>query len=132
MNGGLMTFPTPGRLAGYLGLAVLGFLAGTAGALVQGGWFPGGLLLALLGIAGLCWGGVTLMRSRAERRGAGRRMAGFGARPGREPPGGRLPFRCRNRLICLFVGWDGRRCDLCHGGESAATGRGYGPTWQVT
>ncbi|MBB4891497.1 hypothetical protein FHS39_000497 [Streptomyces olivoverticillatus] len=65
MNGGLMTFPTPGRLAGYLGLAVLGFLAGTAGALVQGGWFPGGLLLALLGIAGLCWGGVTLMRSRA-------------------------------------------------------------------
>ncbi|MGW1071326.1 DUF6113 family protein [Streptomyces sp. NPDC002537] len=54
-----------GRMCGYLGLAVLGALAGVAGALVQGGWFPGGLLLALLGIAGLCYGGVTLTRARA-------------------------------------------------------------------
>ncbi|RLU99497.1 hypothetical protein CTZ27_15875 [Streptomyces griseocarneus] len=56
--------PNLGRMGAYLGLFLLGALAGLAGALVQGGWFPGGLALALLAIAGLCWGGVTLTRTR--------------------------------------------------------------------
>src|SRR6476620_7188466 len=49
---------------GYVGLAVLGCLVASAGALVQESWFPGGLILALLGTAGLFCGGRTLMRSR--------------------------------------------------------------------
>ncbi|WP_077800278.1 DUF6113 family protein [Streptomyces sp. JHA26] len=48
--------PSPGRAALYLGLLVLGALTGVAGALVQGAWFPGGLLLALAAEAGLCLG----------------------------------------------------------------------------
>ncbi|MFD5449697.1 DUF6113 family protein [Streptomyces sp. NPDC003470] len=48
--------PSPGRAAVYLGLLVLGALTGVAGALVQGAWFPGGLLLALAAEAGLCLG----------------------------------------------------------------------------
>ncbi|WTK78452.1 DUF6113 family protein [Streptomyces sp. NBC_01511] len=51
--------PRPGRIAAYLGLLVLGAVVGTAGALVQGGWFPGGLILALLAAAGLFHGGRT-------------------------------------------------------------------------
>ncbi|MFG3495048.1 DUF6113 family protein [Streptomyces sp. NPDC047928] len=50
--------PRAGRVAAYLGLAVLGLLVGVAGALVQGGWFPGGLLLALAATAGLFYGGL--------------------------------------------------------------------------
>ncbi|WTL22683.1 DUF6113 family protein [Streptomyces sp. NBC_01506] len=50
----------PGRVAAYLGLLVLGAVVGTAGALVQAGWFPGGLLLALLAAAGLFYGGRTV------------------------------------------------------------------------
>ncbi|UUN29006.1 DUF6113 family protein [Streptomyces sp. FIT100] len=50
--------PRPGRIAAYLGLAVLGFVVGTAGSLVQTAWFPGGLLLALLGTAGAFYGGL--------------------------------------------------------------------------
>ncbi|MEV6791068.1 DUF6113 family protein [Streptomyces sp. NPDC051320] len=46
-----------GRVAGYAGLLVLGALTGVAGALVQGDWFPGGLVLALLGAAALFYGG---------------------------------------------------------------------------
>ncbi|MFC8830802.1 DUF6113 family protein [Streptomyces sp. NPDC057137] len=49
--------PRPGRIAAYLGLLVLGAVVGTAGALVQAGWFPGGLVLALAGSAGLFYGG---------------------------------------------------------------------------
>jgi hypothetical protein len=60
-----MTAP---RLAGYALLAVLGALTGVAGAVVQGGWFPGGLLLALLGVAALCYGGV---RATDRRLGGG-------------------------------------------------------------
>ncbi|MBV9022250.1 MAG: hypothetical protein JO362_00240 [Streptomycetaceae bacterium] len=52
------------RYLGYLGLAVLGCLVATAGALVQEGWFPGGLILALMGTAGLFCGGRMLMGSR--------------------------------------------------------------------
>ncbi|MGW6511457.1 DUF6113 family protein [Streptomyces niveus] len=51
--------PRPGRFAAYLGLLVLGAVVGTAGALVQGGWFPGGLILALVASAGLFYGGST-------------------------------------------------------------------------
>ncbi|WP_405857272.1 DUF6113 family protein [Streptomyces sp. NBC_00090] len=47
-----------GRYAWYAGLVVLGALVGTAGALVQAAWFPGGLLLALLASAGLFYGGM--------------------------------------------------------------------------
>jgi hypothetical protein len=54
-----------GRIASYGGLFVLGAIVGTAGALVQGGWFPGGLLLALLGAAGLFHGGVRAIGTRA-------------------------------------------------------------------
>lgn len=75
-NSGLFTVPGPGRLAAYLGLAVLGFATGVAGALVQGGlvqggWFPGGLLLALLAVGGLCYGSVVATRSRVGGAAAG-------------------------------------------------------------
>jgi Family of unknown function (DUF6113) len=49
---------------GYIVLAVLGCLVASAGALVEESWFPGGLVLALLGAAGLFCGGRTLMKSR--------------------------------------------------------------------
>jgi hypothetical protein len=45
-------------------MAVLGCLVATAGGLVQDGWFPGGLMLALTGTAALFCAGRTLMRSR--------------------------------------------------------------------
>ena len=57
--------PSAGRIAAYLGLFVLGVAAGVAGALVQAAWFPGGLLLALAGTAGLLLGGARAARSRA-------------------------------------------------------------------
>ncbi|WP_055548096.1 DUF6113 family protein [Streptomyces sp. NBRC 110028] len=49
---------TAARLGGYALLTVLGALVAAAGALVQGLWFPGGLLLALLGVAAVAYGGV--------------------------------------------------------------------------
>ncbi|WP_062206930.1 DUF6113 family protein [Streptomyces sp. NBRC 109706] len=52
------------RIAGYLGLGLLGLVAGIAGSLVQGGWFPLGALLALAGCGGLFWGGALLTRTR--------------------------------------------------------------------
>ncbi|NEB78704.1 hypothetical protein G3I40_26250 [Streptomyces sp. SID14478] len=54
-----------GRAALLLALFVLGLLVGVAGALLQGGWFPGGLLLSLVGAAGLFHGGVRLTRARS-------------------------------------------------------------------
>jgi hypothetical protein len=57
--------PSAGRIAGYLGLLVLGAVVGVAGGLVQAGWFPGGLLLALAGAAGLFLGGTRATGSRA-------------------------------------------------------------------
>ncbi len=57
--------PRPGRLLAYLGLGVLGLLAGVAGSLVQGGWFPFGLLLSLGGAAGLFLGGALVTGTRA-------------------------------------------------------------------
>ncbi|MEV0318785.1 DUF6113 family protein [Streptomyces sp. NPDC050658] len=55
----------PGRIGAYILLFALGAVIGTAGALVQGGWFPGGLLLALLGAAGLFHGGSRAVGTRA-------------------------------------------------------------------
>ncbi|WP_329379617.1 DUF6113 family protein [Streptomyces sp. NBC_01351] len=48
---------TPGRIAGALGLLVLGVLTGLAGWLALDLWFPGGLLLGLLAVLGLFLGG---------------------------------------------------------------------------
>jgi hypothetical protein len=60
-----------GRALGYAGLAVLGLLAGVAGSLAQGGWFPLGLLLSLGGAAAVFWGGALLTRTRAGAGAAG-------------------------------------------------------------
>ncbi|MEU3603575.1 DUF6113 family protein [Streptomyces sp. NPDC006798] len=48
--------PSPGRIAGYLLLTAAGAAVGAAGSLVQAAWVPAGLLLALLGSAGLFYG----------------------------------------------------------------------------
>ncbi|CAM5569603.1 hypothetical protein SAVIM338S_04807 [Streptomyces avidinii] len=48
---------TPGRIASVLGLLAAGVLTGAAGWLVVDLWFPGGLVLALLALAGLFLGG---------------------------------------------------------------------------
>ncbi|MET8951751.1 DUF6113 family protein [Streptomyces sp. NPDC004129] len=57
--------PSAKRVAAYLGLLVLGAATGVAGGLVQGGLFPGGLLLALAGAAGLFIGGGIATGTRA-------------------------------------------------------------------
>ncbi|WP_425829938.1 DUF6113 family protein [Streptomyces fractus] len=54
-----------GRTAALLVLFVLGVVVAAGGALVQGGWFPGGLLLALVGAAGLFHGGARVTGGRA-------------------------------------------------------------------
>ncbi len=54
-----------GRLAAYAGLFVLGAVVGAAGALVQGGFFPAGLLLALFGAAGAFYGGARAVGTKA-------------------------------------------------------------------
>lgn len=59
-----VTAPSGGRIAAYLGLFVLGAVIGAAGALVQPAWFPGGLLLALVGAAGLFLGGAQAVGTR--------------------------------------------------------------------
>jgi hypothetical protein len=50
--------------AAYLLLGVLGLAVGAAGTLVQAAWFPGGVLLALLALAGLCYGGTRATGTR--------------------------------------------------------------------
>ncbi|MFF3324685.1 DUF6113 family protein [Streptomyces sp. NPDC002889] len=50
--------PHPGRVVAYLALAVLGATVGIAGTLVQGAWFPGGLLFSLLATAALFYGSL--------------------------------------------------------------------------
>ena len=57
--------PSVLRVLVHLGLFVLGAVVGVAGALVQPAWFPGGLLLALAGEAGLCLGAARATGSRA-------------------------------------------------------------------
>ncbi|MFG2328815.1 DUF6113 family protein [Streptomyces sp. NPDC048604] len=49
---------TPGRIAAFLGLAVLGFVVGTAGVLIQAAWLPLGLFLALLATGAMFYGGL--------------------------------------------------------------------------
>lgn len=56
--------PSVGRSLAYLGLFLLGLVIGAAGALVQAAWFPGGLLLAFAGSAGLFLGGARATRGR--------------------------------------------------------------------
>ncbi|MFJ4891551.1 DUF6113 family protein [Streptomyces sp. NPDC088788] len=60
-----LTRPSGGRIAAYAGLFLLGAVVGAAGALVQPGWFPLGLLLALTGAAGLFLGGSRATGTRA-------------------------------------------------------------------
>jgi hypothetical protein len=69
-----LTRPSAGRIAAYLGLFLLGAVVGGAGALVQSGWFPGGLLLALAGAAGAFLGGA---RATGGRGGALAPAAGW-------------------------------------------------------
>ncbi|MFG1671470.1 DUF6113 family protein [Streptomyces sp. Y7] len=57
--------PSALRVLAYLGLFVLGAVVGVAGALMQPAWFPGGLLLAVAGEAGLLLGAGRAMGSRA-------------------------------------------------------------------
>lgn len=57
--------PSALRALAHLGLFALGAVVGLAGALVQPAWFPGGLLLALAGEAGLCLGAARALGSRA-------------------------------------------------------------------
>ncbi|MFD7707926.1 DUF6113 family protein [Streptomyces sp. NPDC059785] len=57
--------PSAGKIAAGIGLALLGALTGLAGALLQGAWFPGGLLLALAGAAGCFLGGARALGNRA-------------------------------------------------------------------
>ncbi|MFE9763305.1 DUF6113 family protein [Streptomyces sp. NPDC005808] len=59
-----LALPSGGRIAAYAGLFVLGAVVGAAGALVQPAWFPGGLLLALAGAAGLFLGGARAVGTR--------------------------------------------------------------------
>ncbi|MEU2713660.1 DUF6113 family protein [Streptomyces sp. NPDC007205] len=56
--------PSAGRAAACTGLFLLGAVTAVAGALVQAAWFPGGLLLALAGAAGLFLGGAYATGSR--------------------------------------------------------------------
>ena len=66
--------PSVGRVAVHLGLFALGAVIGAAGSLVQAGLFPGGLLLALAGAAGLFLGGA---RASGGRGGAVAPAAGW-------------------------------------------------------
>ncbi|UCM90166.1 DUF6113 family protein [Streptomyces marincola] len=52
------------RGAAYVALGLLGVLAGLAGSVLQGAWFPFGLLLALGGAGALFWGGALATRTR--------------------------------------------------------------------
>ncbi|MFD4797323.1 DUF6113 family protein [Streptomyces anulatus] len=60
---GFATRPNAARIAAYAGFAVLGALVAVAGTLVQGAWFPGGLIVALAASAGLFYGGRMLTRT---------------------------------------------------------------------
>ncbi|WP_408907135.1 DUF6113 family protein [Streptomyces cavernicola] len=73
-SGGFMAQPLkPARILAHLLLLAIGAVAGAAGALIQAAWFPGGLLLALLGAAGVCYGGA---------RATGTKGGGFAAGAG--------------------------------------------------
>ncbi|MER7997617.1 DUF6113 family protein [Streptomyces sp. NPDC095613] len=96
--------PRPGRIAAYLGLAVLGALVGTAGSLVQSGWFPGGLLLALLATTGLFYGGryVTGTQLGVAAPGIGWLAAAIGLSMGR--PEGDVVFSAGLGPLAYLLG----------------------------
>jgi len=54
----------PTRIILYVALGVLGALVALAGGLVQDGWFPGGLVLALAGCVALFYGGLKAAGTR--------------------------------------------------------------------
>ncbi|SEN53716.1 DUF6113 family protein [Actinacidiphila rubida] len=54
----------PGRIGLYVLLGVLGAFVALAGGLVQDGWFPGGLVLALAGCVALFYGGLKATGTR--------------------------------------------------------------------
>lgn len=58
------TLASPGRIAAYLLLLVLGLVVGLAGVMVQPLWLPGGLVLALAGAVAVFGGGRTLTGTR--------------------------------------------------------------------
>ncbi|MFH8406454.1 DUF6113 family protein [Streptomyces sp. NPDC018019] len=58
---GLAAPLSPGRVAGYVLLFLLGAVVAIAGGLVQAAWFPGGLLLALAGAGGLFYGSALAL-----------------------------------------------------------------------
>ncbi|MEU6962723.1 DUF6113 family protein [Streptomyces chrestomyceticus] len=58
---GLAAPLSPGRVAAYVLLFVLGAVVAAAGGLVQAAWFPGGLLLALAAAGGLFYGGQVAL-----------------------------------------------------------------------
>ncbi|MFD7666916.1 DUF6113 family protein [Streptomyces sp. NPDC059788] len=58
---GLAAPLSPGRVAAYVLLFLLGAVVATAGGLVQAAWFPGGLLLALAAAGGLFYGGALAL-----------------------------------------------------------------------
>lgn len=65
-----VTEPLSARERGvrYVGLALfilLGVVVGGAGLLVHGGWFPGGVLLALAALAGSCVAGRRVLGGRS-------------------------------------------------------------------
>ncbi|MFF0205751.1 DUF6113 family protein [Streptomyces sp. NPDC005017] len=68
-----LRMPSAARIALHVLLFALGAVVGVAGSLVQAGWFPGGLLLALAGAAGLFLGAsrATGSRGAAVASGAG-------------------------------------------------------------
>ncbi|MDQ0774707.1 hypothetical protein QF026_003173 [Streptomyces aurantiacus] len=57
--------PSAVRIVAHVGLFALGAVVAVAGALIQPGWFPGGLLLALAGAGGLFLGGSRATGNRA-------------------------------------------------------------------
>ncbi|MCF3963932.1 DUF6113 family protein [Streptomyces fuscigenes] len=73
-DAGAQQRPGPGRIAAYAGLLVLGAVVGVAGAAVQGGFFPGGLVLALLATAAVFLGG---QRATGSQLGLGAAVAGW-------------------------------------------------------
>ncbi|MEU6062782.1 DUF6113 family protein [Streptomyces sp. NPDC047097] len=87
------------------GLVVLGAVVGTAGSLVQGLWFPGGLLLALAGCAGLFYGGLRAYGSQAGvlAPGAGWLLAVILLSFGR-PEGDGLFFGSLSELVYVLGG----------------------------
>lgn len=120
-----------GRIAGYLSLAVFGALVGIAGSLVQGAWFPAGLVLALLATTGLFYGALLLTGTQLGvlAPAIGWLLAIVALSIGR--PEGDGMFGSRRGAARLHARRNGDRCDVRHPAQACATGRRPRPTWQV-